>query len=98
MATVSMVLGIVSVIISALGILGSGSTSSILIMTYLLVYGAPISSVAGIITGIIANVRKKDVEQKKKARIGLLCSVLGVILWIVAWVMISKTVSTWDIS
>lgn len=97
MAIVSMVLGIASVIISILGILGSGSTSSILLMTYLLVYGVPISSVAGIITGIIANVRKKDIEQKKKARIGLLCSILGVILWIVAWVMISKTVSTWDI-
>lgn len=39
MATVSMVLGIASVIISILGILGSGSTSSILFMTYLLVYG-----------------------------------------------------------
>ena len=95
MATVSMVLGIASVIISILGILGS--TSSILFMTYLLVYGVPISSVAGIITGIITNIKKKDIEQKKKARIGLLCSILGVILWIVAWVMISKTVSTWEI-
>ena len=75
----------------------SGSTNSILFMTDLLVYGAPISSIVGIITGIIVNVKKSDIDLKKRVRIGLLCSILGVVLWVVAWVMISKTVSIWDI-
>ena len=98
MGTVSMALGIVSVIISALGILGSGSTNSILFMMDLLYFGVPISSVAGIILGIIASVRKMDTKQKKRARIGLLCSILGVVLWVVAWVMIVKTTNAlWDI-
>lgn len=98
MGTISMIIGIISCIVAILGILGT-ILPELLSITAISIYGVPVLSVLGIIFGIIIRIKNNsDAEQKKRGRTGLLCSVLGVILYIVLMVCIVKMVGNWDVS
>lgn len=96
MGTISMIIGIISCIVAILGILGT-ILPELLSMTAIGIYGVPVLSVLGIVFGIIAKVKNVDDDQRKQY-IGLLCSVLGVILYIIMMVCVVKLVGSWDIS
>lgn len=94
---VSLVLGIISVLLSLNGILGISLMGVIHGMTFTM-WGAPITGIAGIIAGIITKNKGGQSDNKKFAVAGLLCSIVGLILSIVMFIVIYKIFGTWEVS
>ena len=96
MGTISMILGIAAIIFGVLGMIGTGLTS-ILSMIAVGTYVIPVLFVLGIILGCIATVKNSDSKQKNRGRTGVLCSVLGIILYVLMLICIIKIVGNWEI-
>lgn len=97
MAVLSLILGIVSIVLSLSGILGI-SFSGIIWGSSLTLWGAPIIGIIGLILGFLSLKSARDENGKKIAKAGLICSIAGVILSIVMFVVIFSVFSSWDVS
>lgn len=97
MAIVSVVLGVISIILSLVGIFGM-VFSGLIYGGALTMWGAPIIGIIGVIIGIAAKGKSENAENRKLAMAGLLCSVAGVILSVVMLVVIFGVFSTWEVS
>lgn len=96
MGTVAMIIGITADILAFFGCLGT-KYLDFLAITAVGLYGVPILVVLGIVLGSINIFKNKDAEQKKRGRTGLLCSILGIVLYIIMFICIVKFAGNWDI-
>lgn len=95
MAIVSVVFGIVSIVLGVNGILGilfSGVGSFITLL------GAPLTGIIGLVLAILSKICGNSAGNNKFSKVGLLCSIGGVIVCVIMFKVVFSVYSTWDIS
>ncbi len=97
MAIISVVLGIVSIVLGLNGILGI-LFSGVIYGTTLTLWGAPLTGIIGLVLAILSKRGGNSAGNNKFSKIGLLCSIGGVILCVIMFIVVFSVFSTWEIS